>query len=84
MGCKSCFLIANKFSITYYTLLSISPSCKMLLNLSNIALTPAGERSVNTCPHSIIKSVAISTESSVGFSKNKANICKAKISWTTY
>ena len=34
---KPSFLVANKTSIMYCTLLSMSPSCKTLLSLSNMA-----------------------------------------------
>lgn len=43
--------------------------CNIPLNLSKIAFDPAGVSSDKTYPTSIIKSHAISTESSVGFSK---------------
>jgi hypothetical protein len=76
--------MANRFSIVYYTFLSISPSCRIVLNLSKIALTPAGVISDKTYPHSVIKSAAISTESSVGLSKNNVNNSNANISCTTY
>jgi len=38
-----------------------------------MALTPAGESSESTYPHSVIKSQANSTVSSVGFSKNNSS-----------
>lgn len=41
-----------------------------------MALTPGGDKSDKTAPHSVIKSQANSTVSSVGSSKNNINICK--------
>jgi len=54
------------------------------LNLSNTALTPAGVRSDITLPASIIKSQAISTLSSVGFSSNNVSNYKPTYSEITY
>lgn len=54
------------------------------MNLSNTALTPAGVRSDITLPASIIKSQAISTLSSVGFSSNNVSNYKPTYSEITY
>ena len=54
------------------------------LNLSNTAFTPAGDNYDITLPHSIIKSQAISTLSSVGFSNNSVSSYKPTYSDITY
>lgn len=78
------FLIANKFSMQYWTLFSISPSCRIPLNLSKIEFTPAGDISDSTCPTSCMKSHASSTVSSVGFSNRSNKSCSPTKSLSTY
>ena len=53
-------------SIVYCTLLSMSPSCRIPLNLSKMACRPWGDSSSSSCPTSLTKLTAISTLSSVG------------------
>ena len=57
--------------------------CDNPLNRSKTAFTPAGVSSLSTWPHSIMKSQAISTLSSVGFSKRRVNNYKPRNSLIT-
>lgn len=67
--------MANKFYIEYYAFWFISPSCSNVLNLSKIALAPAGVISESTCPAYIIKSQAIYTDASLGLLRSIKSNC---------
>ena len=71
------FRNANNPSIINCTRLSISPSCKIPLNRSKMPCKPCGVSSWSVKPHSLTKSIATSTLSSVGVPSNTVNSSSA-------